>query len=148
MKYAEAKQGRIFLLRFEQDDYLPDVVESFAADNNINAAVVWFLGGADDGSHIVVGPEDGKAMPPIPMKIPLPGVSEAVGFGTVFLNEASQPRLHMHCSFGRGEKAVTGCTRAGVTVWQIGEAVVMELLDCHAGRKINSSNGFELLEID
>ncbi|MFA4885532.1 MAG: PPC domain-containing DNA-binding protein [Desulfotomaculaceae bacterium] len=148
MKYSEAKLGRIFILRLEHGDKIPDVIEEFAADHQIRSAVVHFLGGADTNSKVVVGPEDGTAPKPRPMVIELLGTSEAVGMGTLFINEAGIPRLHLHAAFGRSRETVTGCTREGVMVWHIGEAVIFELLDTTAKRRIDPGTGFELLEME
>jgi uncharacterized protein len=148
MKYSEAKIGRIFVLRLEHGDKIPDVIEEFAAVQKIKAAIVHFLGGADAGSKVVVGPEDGTASKPQPMVTELSGTSEAVGMGTMFINEAGIPKLHLHAAFGRKRDTVTGCTREGVVVWHIGEAVIFELLNTTAKRKIDPSTGFELLEME
>lgn len=148
MKYSEAKLGRIFVLRLEHGDMIPDVIQEFAAKQKIKAAIVHFLGGADTGSKVVVGPEDGTAPKPRPMVTELSGTSEAVGMGTLFINEAGIPKLHLHAAFGRGRETVTGCTREGVMIWHIGEAVIFELLDTAAARKIDPGTGFELLEME
>ena len=148
MKYSEANLGRIFVLRLEHGDRIPDIIEEFAANQQINAAVLHFLGGADTDSKIVVGPEDGTASKPRPMVTELLGTSEAVGMGTLFLNEAGVPKLHLHSAFGRNRETVTGCTREGVKVWHIGEVVLYELLNTTAKRRIDPETGFELLEVD
>ena len=148
MKYSEAKTGRIFVLRLEHGDKIPDVIEEFAAAQKIEAAIVHFLGGADTGSKVVVGPEDGKASRPQPIVTELSGTCEAFSLGTLFVNDQGTPKLHMHAAFGRKGRTVTGCTREGVLVWHIGEAVIFELLDTTASRKIDPGTGFELLEID
>lgn len=147
MRFTEARQWRIFILRMEHGDRIPETIEIFAREHQIGAAAVWMLGGADAHSKIVAGPEDGAAQRPVPMIASLPGVCEAIGFGTIFSNAAEEPVLHLHASFGRSEAAMTGCARAGVEIWQIGEVIVMELLDSSAHRSVNSVNGFELLEV-
>ncbi|MTI79480.1 MAG: DNA-binding protein [Firmicutes bacterium] len=147
MKYSEANLGRIFVLRLEHGDTIPSTIEDFAKDQGIRSALVYFLGGAEKGSKAVVGPEKGSNEKPIPMITYLSGVSEAVGFGTLFLNQEDCPKLHMHASFGREQSTITGCTREGVTIWHIGEVVMLELLNTSAHRKINTQNGFELLEV-
>lgn len=148
MKYSESKQARTFILRLEHGDKIPDVIENFAVEQKINSALVFFLGGADDKSKVIVGPEDGRSAKPIPMVIELSGVSEAAGIGTIFLNEKKIPKLHMHSAFGRKNSTITGCTRAGVSIWHIGEVVIIELVNSKAIRKINRDSGFELLEIE
>jgi len=147
MKYTEAKQGRIFILRLEQGDRIPGVLEDFAASQDIKSALVFYLGGADKNSKVVVGPEEGTAEKPVPMLTGLPGVSEALGVGTIFVNEKGEPKMHLHSAFGRNQQTITGCTREGVDVWRIGEVMVMELTNCSAQRKVDPETGFELLEL-
>jgi predicted DNA-binding protein with PD1-like motif len=147
MQFTEAKFGRIFVLRLHDGDNLPDVLESFAAEHLITTALCFFLGGAKEKSRVVVGPKDGYTLPPEPMVTLLSGVHEACGVGTIFADEEGKPKLHMHASFGRNEKTVTGCVRMGVDVWQIGEAVILELAGGSATRAKNKDTGFECLEI-
>ncbi len=148
MKYTEAGLGRTFILRLEHHDRIPDVIEDFAKTHKIRSAAVLFLGGADEGSKIVTGPEDGKAEKPKPTVTKLKGASEAAGVGTLFLNESGIPKLHLHASFGRQSETVTGCTRQGVSVWHIGEVIIIELINTAAVRKIDGHTGFELLETE
>lgn len=147
MKYTEAVIGRVFILRLEHGDRMPHVIEELARQKNITAATVLFLGGADGGSKVVVGPEKGKAAKPIPVVRSLPDASEAVGVGTIFTNEAAVPKLHLHAAFGRAGATVTGCIREGVDIWHIGEVVIFELINNSAQRKIDPKTGFELLEL-
>jgi len=147
MQFTEAKLGRIFVLRLHDGDHLPDVLESFAAENQISSALCFFLGGVKDKGRVVVGPKDGSALPPEPMVTLLSGVHEACGVGTIFADEEGKPKLHMHASFGRNEETVTGCVRMGVDVWRIGEVVVIELLGAVARRAVDKETGFEFLEI-
>lgn len=147
MRFTEVRLGRVFVLRLNDGDRLPSVLESFAAENGIRGAVCFFLGGAKEGSRIVVGPKDGSAVPPEPMLAVLRGVHEVFGLGTLFENEEGEVKLHMHSSFGRNEETVTGCVRMGVDVWRIGEVVVFELDSSSARRAKDGETGFEFLEI-
>jgi uncharacterized protein len=148
MNYTEAKLGRIFILRLHQNETIHEVIEKFATEKQIHSAMCIFLGGAEDNSKIVVGPKDGNATRPDPMTFLLKGVHEGCGVGTIFTDEAGKPKLHMHASFGRNGKAATGCIRAGVQVWQIGEFVILELVGSSAKRAKNKQTGFELLETE
>ncbi len=108
------------------------------------------LGGADDGSRLVVGPRDGR--PPVgepiePMERLLDGVHEMAGVGTLFPDETGRSVLHLHAAFGRGDRVSAGCIRRGVTTWVIGEAVVIELTGSGAARRVDPATGFELLEL-
>jgi predicted DNA-binding protein with PD1-like motif len=148
MQFTEAKLGRIFVLRLHDGDRLPDVLESFAAEKKVSSALCFFLGGARENSRVVVGPKDGKALPPEPMVTLLEGVHEACGVGTIFADDEGKPKLHMHTSFGRNENTVTGCVRMGVEVWQIGEVIVLELAGAQARRVIDKKTNFEFLEVE
>jgi uncharacterized protein len=146
MDFTEAKLGRIFILRLHQDECLHEVIEKFASQKNVSSALCFFLGGAEDKSKVVVGPKDGKVLPPEPMVTLLKGVHEAFGVGTIFTDEQGKLKLHMHASFGRNVNVVTGCVRMGVEVWLIGEVVILELANCSAKRATNKDTGFEFLE--
>ncbi len=146
MDYTEANLGRIFILRLHQNDVLHVEIEKFAAEKQIKSALCFFLGGADDKSKVVVGPDDGKAAAPNTMVTLLKGAHEALGVGTIFTTESGEPMLHMHASFGREEEAVTGCVRKGVEVWLIGEVVILELTGTLAVRRVDKTSGFHVLE--
>jgi predicted DNA-binding protein with PD1-like motif len=146
LNYTEANLKRIFILRLHNDEILHEVIEKFAAEKQIKSALCFFLGGAQEKSKVVVGPKDGKAMPPEPMITLLKGVHEGLGVGTIFTAEEGKPKLHMHASFGRNETTITGCIRLGVEVWQIGEVVILELAGGTAKREKNKETGFEFLE--
>lgn len=147
MQFAEAKLGRIFVIRLHDGDRLHEVLEQFAARHKISAALCFFIGGAKEKSRVVVGPKDSYSLPPEPMITLLNGVHEASGVGTIFADEEGKPKLHMHASFGRKTHTVTGCVRMGVDVWRIGEVVMLELTGGKASRVKNEETGFEFLEI-
>jgi len=147
MQFTEAKLKRVFVLRLHDGDHLPDVLEKFAAESKVSSALCFFIGGAKDNSRVVVGPRNDKEMPPEPMVTLLKGVHETCGVGTIFTDEEGKPKLHMHTSFGRNEKTVTGCVRMGVDVWRIGEVVLLELTGGKARRAKNNETGFEFLEV-
>jgi len=145
MQYSEAGIGRVFVIRLEDGDIVHEAIEGFAVEQGIRAGALIILGGADKGSRLVVGPEDGRAHSIIPMTRMLEDVSEAAGTGTLFPDENGRPVLHMHMACGREEKTVTGCVRTGVKVWQIMEAILIELTNTEAVRKHDPYTGFALL---
>jgi predicted DNA-binding protein with PD1-like motif len=149
MQFTEAKMGRVFAIRLHDGDRLPDVLEEFAAKQNVSSAICFFVGGMKEKGRVVVGPKDsGDVLPVEPVVTLLSGVCEVAGVGTIFLNEKGKPKLHMHASFGRGEKVITGCVRLGMNVWLIGEVVMLELADAKAMRVVDKKTGFELLETE
>jgi predicted DNA-binding protein with PD1-like motif len=145
MKFSEARQGRVFVLRLEDGEIVHETVEKFALENEVNAAAVIILGGADRGSRLVVGPEDGRSEKVRPMGTVLGEVHEMTGTGSIFPDEKGNPKLHMHISAGRNERSLTGCVRNGVKVWLIAEIIIFELVNSSATRKLDWSSGFELL---
>jgi predicted DNA-binding protein with PD1-like motif len=146
MKFTSAKPGRIFILRLEDGEILHETVEAFAAGQGIRAAACLALGGADEGSRLVVGPEQARAAPVNPMEHVLAGTSESAGVGTVFPGAGGKPVLHMHLACGRKDRTVTGCVRRGVKVWQVMEIILWELTGTDAKRVLDPATGFELLQ--
>ncbi len=147
MHYSEGKLGRVFVLRLHDGDHLPDIIESFAAEHQVQGALCFFIGGAKDNSRVVIGPRNSVETPPEPMVTLLRGVHEGCGVGTLFLDETGKPKLHMHAAFGRNEKTVTGCVRLGVDVWRIGEVVMLEITGTGARRALDKDTGFDFLEV-
>ncbi|MCX6363022.1 MAG: DUF296 domain-containing protein [Actinobacteria bacterium] len=113
----------------------------------IASAAVILLGGAEGGSRLVVGPEDGRADPVVPIERALHDAHEMVGAGTLFPDESGRPVLHLHAAFGRDDRVIAGCIRAGVTTWVVGEAVLIELVGSKACRRVDPATGLELLDV-
>lgn len=145
MKYSEAKQGRTFVIRLEDGDVLHEAIEEFAREKGIKAASLIAVGGADKGSRLIVGPEDGRTPKIVPMPHVLDDVHEISGTGTLFPDDEGRPTLHMHIACGREDKTITGCVRNGVKVWHVMEVILYELLDCSALRMPDKATGFKLL---
>lgn len=146
MKYSQAKQGRVFVIRLEDGDILHEEIEKFAVGQGISAAALIAVGGADRGSALVVGPAEGRVKPVVPMEYILNDVHEVAGVGTLFPDDTGKPVLHMHGAFGRKETTVTGCVRAGVRVWHVLEVILFELTDTGASRQPDEATGFKLLQ--
>ncbi len=145
MKYSEAKQGRVFIIRLEDGEIVHEVLEQFAVDHGIRAASLIVVGGADDGSRLVVGPLEDRGLPLVPMQAELQNVHEVAGTGTIFCDEEGTPLLHMHMACGRKEETVTGCIREGVKVWRVMEVIIHELLDTSAKRLVEAPLDLKLL---
>ena len=146
MKAVQGEIGRVFVLRLEEGDQVPDVIDRFAQEKGIAVAHVILIGGVGSG-RIVVGPRDSAALPPDPMLLPIDGAHEIVGIGIIAPDERGKPALHMHAALGRSGQTMTGCVRPGVRTWLVGEAVIYEI--CHAGvaRKPDLKTGFHLLDV-
>jgi predicted DNA-binding protein with PD1-like motif len=148
VKYASVSLGRALVVRLEDGDVVHEAIEEAARAAGIARAAVIVLGGADGGSRVVVGPEDGRAADIVPVERVLGDVHEMAGVGTLFPDETGRPVLHLHAAFGRDAQVTAGCIRRGVVTWVIGEAVVIELLGTEAVRRADPETGFELLDLD
>lgn len=146
MQYSEAKLGRVLVVRLEHGDVVHECLEAVARSEGLTAAAVTVVGGADRGSRLVVGPRDGQARPVEPMQAELEATHEVAGVGTIFPNDSGEPILHLHMACGRQRDCTTGCARAGVRVWQVMEAILIEIRDTRAARRLDPGTGFELLQ--
>jgi predicted DNA-binding protein with PD1-like motif len=146
MKHSEAKGGRVFVLRLEDGEVLHETVERFAAEHQVGAAALIVLGGADEGSTLVVGPEQGRTQPLVAMTRVLEGVHEVGGVGTIFPDVKGRPVAHIHVAGGRGGETVTGCVRRGVKVWHVMEVILWEITNTAARRRMEPPTGLELLQ--
>jgi predicted DNA-binding protein with PD1-like motif len=146
MKASEGRIGRVFVLRLEDGDVVPDCIERFAAEKAISVGQVILVGGIG-GGKVVVGPEDSEEMPPNPVLLPINGAHEVVGVGVIAPDKSGRPVLHIHASLGRADKAITGCLRPGVATWLVAEAVIFEILGAKAARLPDPKSGFDLMEM-
>jgi predicted DNA-binding protein with PD1-like motif len=148
MKYSQARQGRVFVIRLEDGEVVHETLENFARQQGINGAAVILVGGAAGGSKLVVGPLLEGARPIDPMTHVLEDVHEITGSGTLFPDEGGNPVLHLHMACGRGDRAKTGCVRQGVRVWQIMEVILFEVVEVNCKRIRDPDLGFLLLHPD
>ena len=144
MKYSEGKQGRVFILRLEDGEIVHEVIEQFARDHDIMAASLVIVGGADNGSSLVVGPAEDRGQVLTPMKRVLENAHEVCGVGTLFWDD-EEPLLHMHMACGREEETITGCIREGVAVWHVMEVIISEIVDTGAVRAAEKPYDLKLL---
>jgi len=145
MKACEGKLGRVFVLRLEDGDVVPDCIERFAQEKGVSAGHVVLVGGIGSG-QVVVGPRRSDEMPPEPVLLPVDGAHEVAGVGVLAPDESGTPVLHIHAALGRSGSTMTGCLRPGVTAWLVAEAVLYEILDADMMRVRDSDSGFLLLE--
>ncbi len=146
MKATEGEIGRVFVLRLEDGDIIPDCIERFAQEKGISVASV-VLNGGMGGGQLVVGPMDGAERPVKPMHYPLEGVHEVAAVGVVAPGPDGRPSLHLHGAFGRSGSTLCGCFRPGVQTWVVGEAVLQEFTNVAAERILNEEMGFPLLHV-
>ncbi len=146
MQYQEGSIGRVFALRLEEGDRLPDTLEAFARQQQLTAAMVIYVGGAKAGSRLVVGPDASRTDAIVPLVHSLTGIQEVLAVGTLFPDDQGEPVLHMHAASGREGHATVGCSRAGVEVWLVGEVIILEILGTKGRRRPEPPSGFSLLQ--
>jgi len=138
---------RIFILRLEDGEQLPDTLLNFCRTHKIIHGLAFFLGGVRRGSRLVSGP--GREEPPFnPIIQSLTATHEILGLGTVLPNEQGEPTLHAHAAAGRKRQSRVGCIRPGIKIWHIVEIVLLELAPTNATRSKDPLTGFNLLKIE
>ncbi|TYQ15850.1 UNVERIFIED_CONTAM: putative DNA-binding protein with PD1-like motif [Acetivibrio alkalicellulosi] len=146
MKVSEGKIGRVFVIRLEDGDMIPECIDKFADEKGIKVGHVTFFGGVDKG-NIVVGPKKTEELPPSKMIYSFNEAHEVVASGLIAPNCKGKSILHIHGALGRGERTITGCLREGVKTWLVGEVIIFEILDTDAKRLLDEKSGFELLNV-
>jgi len=144
MKYTKGSIGRVFLLKFEDDDILLDELDALARNEKLKAATFVFLGALKKG-HIVTGPKK-PVIPPEPNWKKFKDGWEVMGIGTIFTNKTG-PQIHIHTSMGKKDKVITGCVRKDSKVFLVIEAIVFELKGIKATKAIDPKTGLNLLKI-
>ena len=145
MKSTEGRVGRVFVIRLEDGDVVPECIERFAEEQGIEVGHVILIGGIG-GGQVVVGPRRSDEMPPEPMLLPIDGAHEVAAVGVLAPDEDGKPVLHIHGALGRSGNTLTGCLRPGVDTWVVGEAVLYEILGADVTRVKDAKTGFTLLE--
>jgi len=146
MNATEGKIGRVFVIRLEDGDRIPDCIESFAEEKGIFSGQAVLIGGIG-GGQIVTGPRYSERMPPEALVLPIDGAHEVLGIGTLAPGENGKPVLHIHASLGRAGKSQTGCLRPGVDTWLVGEVIIFEITGVDIRRIMDTKSGFALLEV-
>jgi len=145
MRASEGKVRRVFVIRLEDGDVVPECIERFAEEQGVRVGHAILIGGIG-GGQVVVGPRRSDTMPPEPMLLPVDGAHEVLGVGVLAPNEAGKPVLHIHGALGRSGATLTGCLRPGVSTWLVGEAILYEIVGAEATRVRDPRSGFSLLE--
>ena len=144
MKYTKGSIGRIFLLKFEDDDVVLKELDKFVKRERLKAATFVFLGALKKGD-IVTGPKR-CVIPPEPNWKKFKDGWEVMGIGTIFTNKIG-PQIHIHTSMGKKNSVITGCVRKDSKVFLVIEAIVFELKGVKATKTIDPSTGLNLLKI-
>ena len=144
MKYTKGSVGRIFLIKFSDDDILLDELDKLARKEKIKTATIVFIGALKKGD-IVTGPKK-PVIPPEPNWVAFKDAWETMGIGTIYTNSRG-PQIHIHASMGQKLKTLTGCVRKKSKVFLVIEAVIFELKGVKATKDIDPETGLNLLKI-
>ncbi len=144
MKYTKGSVGRIFLVKFTDDDVLIDELDKLARKEKITTATLVFIGALKKGD-IVTGPKK-CVIPPEPNWVGFNDGWEVMGIGTIYTNTKG-PQIHIHASMGKKLKSLIGCVRKKSKVFLVIEAVVFELKGVRATKDIDPKTGLNLLKI-
>jgi len=144
MQYTKGTIGRVFVLKFEDDDVVIDKLSVFLKEERVKSATMIFLGALKKG-NLVTGPKK-PVIPPQPNWVAFKDGWEVMGMGSVFTNKTG-PQIHIHASMGKKNKVLTGCVRKDCKVFLVVEAVVFELKGVKATKEIDPKTGINLLQI-
>ena len=144
MEYTQGALGRVFVARLQDGESIYDVVLEVARRERIASAAVFAIGGMRSGK-VVTGPENPTG-PVVPHFEEFDDAREMVGFGTLFQQDG-EPSLHLHAAIGRGDTALVGCPRGGMSVYLVHEVIIVEMIGVQAERKLDPEVGMHLLQI-
>lgn len=144
MEYTTGTIGRIFVLKFSDDDVLLQELDRFSRKEKLKSAVFVFIGSLKKGD-LAAGPQK-PVIPPQPNWQTFKDGWEAMGVGTIFTNKTG-PQIHIHTAMGKKAKTLTGCVRKASKVFLVVEAVVFELKGVSATKAIDPKTGLNLLRV-
>ncbi len=144
MKYSQGSYGRVFLVKFDDNDNLLESLNNIALKERIKAAIIMLLGGMRSAG-IVTGPRE-AVIPPEPMWLDVNDGREVIGIGTLFW-KGDEPAIHLHGAMGREKETFTGCIRKDSRVYLVLEAVVAEITGVDAKRRFDEKSGVVMLDL-
>jgi predicted DNA-binding protein with PD1-like motif len=144
VKYSQGSFGRVFLLKFEDQDNLLEELKKVAVKEKIRVGTVMLLGGMRSAG-VVTGPKE-AVVPPDPMWTNVNDGREVLGFGTLF-RKGDEPVIHLHGALGRGKETFTGCIRKDSVVYLVVEAVIAEIVGIDARKVVDEKTGIAMLEL-
>lgn len=144
MNYQVGRTGRVVVARFDDGDDVLESIMNISRLENIRAAVFHLVGGMKSG-RFVVGPET-EQLPPKPMWREIGESHEILAIGTIFY-EGSEPKVHLHAAFGKGDNVRVGCLRQASETFLVLEAVITEIEGVNAERVMDPKVGLPLLKL-
>jgi len=144
MEYTKGRIGRVFVLKFSNDDIIIDEIKRFAKKEKVKTATITCIGALKDGC-IVTGPKK-AVIPPDANWTAFKDAWETIGIGTIFAGKDS-PQVHLHVSMGKKNKTLTGCVRKSEKVFCVIEAIVCEIIGTKASKGIDPKTGLNMLKV-
>ena len=144
MKYSQGSFGRVFLLKFEDQDDLLEELKKVVIKEKIKVGTVILLGGMRSAG-VVTGPRE-AVIPPDPMWTNVNDGREILGIGTLF-RKGDEPVIHLHGALGREKETYTGCIRKDSSVYLVVEAVITEIVGIDARKALDEKTGLVMLEL-
>lgn len=144
MRYSKGRIGRVYVVRFDNDEVVVEQLKKFASKERIGVATVQIVGALKDGC-IVTGPKR-AVIPPQPNWTTFSDAWETVGFGTI-LPGKDGPQIHLHVSMGKKSRTLTGCVRKSEKVFCVLEVIVTEIRGTTALKAVDGKTGLNLLQI-
>ncbi|HNX81324.1 MAG TPA: DUF296 domain-containing protein [Candidatus Omnitrophota bacterium] len=144
MKYTKGSLGRVFVLKFENDDIVIDKLTGFLRKERVKSATMVFIGALREGD-LATGPRK-PVIPPNPNWVHFRDGWEVMGIGTVFSNKKG-PQIHIHGAMGKKLRTLIGCVRKDSRAFLVLEAVLFELKGVKASKDIDPKTGLNLLAI-
>ena len=142
MEYRAGSIGRIFSVRFDENDLFLEELLHLVKKEDIRCGWFTILGGLRE-ADVVIGPKE-PTMPPEPVWRQICGSREVLGIGSIFWDEA-EPRIHLHAAMGHHGDTLTACVRKGTKVYLVLEATIFELSGIEASRPWYEEGGFNRL---
>ena len=146
MLYSEGKPGRVFVIRLEDGDLLPDCLEEFAKEQKIKVGLIHLVGGLREG-RLVVGPESSDLDQINPLyKETDDRPKETLSLGIIIPDQNGIPRAHLHGALGRENETLVGCLRPGIKTWLMGEVIIQEITGTASERILDQKSQLSFLK--
>ncbi len=142
MDYRIGSIGRVLTIRFDHNDDVLEGLKEIILKEKIESA--WFqILGAIGHADVVIGPQK-PVMPPVPIWTTVDEAREAVGTGSVYMDE-NKPIIHLHAALGHHGETLTACVRENIRVYLVLEVLLFELTGIAASRPWWKEGGFNRL---
>lgn len=145
MDYTEVKQGRTFIVRFDDSEDMLEKLTELVKKENIRVGMVHLMG-ASSTSKVVLGPEK-RAYPPVPSWWQFDDARELLGMAIIAW-DGDVPKIHLHSGIGHSSESKVGCIREYCKVYLVIEAIIQEFVSENVSRKLDPKSNAALLSFN